>query len=217
MTVMSLLSRVRAVLGPLGLGVAALLSASSSGLAAENAQGTSGIFGHKGSGASIFSSMGSRPQNPEQGTAGIFGHTNGAGITGLFRGIENTALPAPAAPSTSPQTYQPSRPPEGLVLTGVVIAGEKALGFVQDPKLTDNKIVAVRKGDTLGPYTVTAIESDRMNLEGPNGPVTIRLARQTGTSVGATPQASSSDPAKSRTGTAPRGSAPAGTDGTGPR
>ena len=189
----------------MGLGIAALLAAPSPGQAAADRPGTTGIFGHKGSGPSIFVPAGPRPQNPDQGTTGIFGHTNGEGITGLFRGIENTVLPGPVAPSISSPEYRPPGPSVGLVLTGVVIAGDRALGFVQDPNLTKNKIVTVRRGDTVGPYTVIAIESDRINLQGPTGLFTIRLARQTGgTPAGATLGASPSAPSSSQL---PRGSA----------
>ena len=187
----------------MGLGIAALLAAPSPGQAGAAKPGTPGIFGHKGSGPSIFVPAGARPQNPDRGTTGIFGHTNSGGITGLFGGIENTVLPGPVGRSISSPEYRPPGPSVGLVLTGVVIAGDRALGFVQDPKLTNNKIVTVRTGDRVGPYTVIAIESDRINLEGPTGLFTIRLARQTGTPAGATLGASPSAPSSSQL---PRGS-----------
>src|SRR2546425_11573837 len=62
---------------------------------------------------------------------------------------------------------------ERFVLSGlVVLDGGDGSAWLQEPSLTKNEIVRVRRGDTLGPWRVTRILEDRVELEGPGGSVT---------------------------------------------
>src|SRR5438128_5907670 len=62
---------------------------------------------------------------------------------------------------------------ERFVLSGlVVLDGGDGSAWLQEPSLTRNEIVRVRRGDTLGPWRVTRILEDRVELEGPGGSVT---------------------------------------------
>jgi hypothetical protein len=68
-------------------------------------------------------------------------------------------------------------PTERFVLSGVVFAGEgRGLAWLQEPTFTNNYVIAVRPGDSIGPYRVTKILEDQVVLEGPGGTVSIPLA-----------------------------------------
>lgn len=74
---------------------------------------------------------------------------------------------------------QSPTPPGGqFVLVGVVVLLEEGrrLAWVQEPTLTDNKIVTVRVGDSVGPYRVTKILTHQVEFTGPGGPVSVPLA-----------------------------------------
>jgi len=63
-------------------------------------------------------------------------------------------------------------------MTGVVVVegqGQSRV-WLQEPSLTQNRIVVVRVGDSVGPYRVTKILEDRVELEGPGGALVVRLA-----------------------------------------
>jgi hypothetical protein len=185
-------------LGISSLGVAALLlvtpfptESAGSGPAARSP------FGNIESGSSIFRPDASRSKGTADGTTGLFGHARPVGLLDFLRGSgagtgPQQGVPAlPGAPSTGVPALPGARS-TGLVLTGVVIVGDRALGFVQDPALTSNKVVIVREGDTLGPYTIVSIEADRMNVSSAGGALTVRLSRQTGTPGSPTSSAASS-------------------------
>ena len=63
-----------------------------------------------------------------------------------------------------------------FVLSGVVFnsAGD-GIVWLQEPVQTQNKVVSAKVGDTVGAYRVTKIDDNRAELEGPNGPVVVRL------------------------------------------
>jgi hypothetical protein len=59
---------------------------------------------------------------------------------------------------------QPGPPPAHFTVVGVVIAPGRSLVFLQEPALTQNTVVAVARGDSIGPYRVAEIETDRVLL-----------------------------------------------------
>jgi hypothetical protein len=80
-----------------------------------------------------------------------------------------------------------------FILTGVVFV-EGATGgraWLQEPTLTQNQIITVRRGDSIGPYRLTSIHEDRVEMEGPSGKVVVPLAGVAGppTAVGPARQA----------------------------
>jgi hypothetical protein len=61
---------------------------------------------------------------------------------------------------------------ERFVVSGlVVLDGGDGSAWLQEPSLTENQIVRVRRGDSVGPWRVTRILEDRVELEGPAGSV----------------------------------------------
>ncbi len=76
-------------------------------------------------------------------------------------------------------SYAQSQTPPGerFVLTGVVFGdGGRGLAWLQEPTFTNNLVVSVRVGDSVGPYRLTRISEYRVELEGPSGTVSIPLA-----------------------------------------
>lgn len=87
---------------------------------------------------------------------------------------------------------QSATPPgERFVLTGLVYGeGGRGLAWLQEPTFTNNQVVAVRLGDSIGPYRLTKIFENQVELEGPGGRVSVPLAGTGGaTSVAALPGA----------------------------
>jgi hypothetical protein len=65
---------------------------------------------------------------------------------------------------------------EKFIVTGVIIVdGGVGTVFLQEPNLTNNRVVAVRTGGRVGPYEVTGIFADRVELRGPEGTVLVPL------------------------------------------
>ena len=66
---------------------------------------------------------------------------------------------------------------ERFVLTGVVfVEGGTGRAWLQEPTLTHNEIVSLRPGDSIGPYRLTKVLEDRVEMEGPAGAFSVRLA-----------------------------------------
>ena len=75
-----------------------------------------------------------------------------------------------------------------FILTGVVfVEGGTGRAWLQEPTLTRNEIVSVRPGDSIGPYRLTKVLEDRVELEGPAGKLSVRLAGAPGPAAAATP------------------------------
>ena len=65
---------------------------------------------------------------------------------------------------------------ERFVLSGVMLfEGEPGLAWLQEPSLTGDRVVAVRPGESVGPYRLTRILDDRVELEGPSGRVLVPI------------------------------------------
>jgi hypothetical protein len=82
-----------------------------------------------------------------------------------------------------------------FVLTGVVFVegGNGGRAWLQEPTLTQNQVVPLRPGESIGPYRLTAIQEDRVELQGPAGKVVVFLA---GAGAPATPVADTAAPTR---------------------
>jgi len=77
----------------------------------------------------------------------------------------------------SAHAQSPTPPGGQFVLVGVVLLeGGGGLAFVQEPNFTNNKVVTVRLGDSVGPYRVTKILTHQVELTGPGGTISVPLA-----------------------------------------
>jgi hypothetical protein len=63
-----------------------------------------------------------------------------------------------------------------FMLSGVVVVEGGGRAWLQEPSITKNQIVAVRLGETVGPYRLTKILEDRVELSGPQGALVVLLA-----------------------------------------
>ena len=88
---------------------------------------------------------------------------------------------------------------ERFVLSGVILLdGERGWAWLEEPKLTGNQVVAVRTGGAIGPYRLTRVFDDRVELDGPSGKVLIPLYSPSGRGAASTAVASAaSDPSRS--------------------
>jgi hypothetical protein len=78
--------------------------------------------------------------------------------------------PGPGAAQTPPPAA------ERFVLSGVVsVEGGREMAWLQEPTLTRNQVVIARAGDRIGPYRLTRILADRVELDGPSGVTVIPL------------------------------------------
>ena len=86
-------------------------------------------------------------------------------------------LAALSAPSTMAAAQAASSPAaERFVVSGVVLLeGNDGLAWLQEPTLTGNRAVALRPGQNVGPYRLTGVFEDRVELDGPNGKVRIPI------------------------------------------
>jgi hypothetical protein len=67
----------------------------------------------------------------------------------------------------------------GFVLMGVILTdGGGSKAWLQEPTLTSNRSVPVKPGDSVGRFRVARILQDRVELDGPAGPVVVRLFNQ---------------------------------------
>src|SRR5262245_20394526 len=66
---------------------------------------------------------------------------------------------------------------ERFVLTGVVsVEGGGGVAWLQEPTLTQDKVVTARVGERIGPYRLTKISEDQVEMEGPQGKFSVPLA-----------------------------------------
>ena len=90
-----------------------------------------------------------------------------AAVVGLVAGSAYAQSPAPTGAQ--------------FVLVGVVMLEEgRGLAWVQEPNFTGNKVVTVRLGDIVGPYSVTKILTHQVELTGPGGTISVPLAGSPG-------------------------------------
>ena len=70
-----------------------------------------------------------------------------------------------------------------FTLSGVVVVEGGGRAWLQEPQLTQNQPVALRPGESIGPYRLTKISEDRVELVGPAGPISVLLAGVAGPAV----------------------------------
>jgi hypothetical protein len=65
---------------------------------------------------------------------------------------------------------------ERFVLTGLVVwSGKEGVAWLQEPDLTKDQIVALRIGESVGPWKLTRFLDNGVELEGPVGKVLVPL------------------------------------------
>jgi hypothetical protein len=74
-----------------------------------------------------------------------------------------------------------------FILSGVVVVEGGGRAWLQEPSLTKNQIVALRPGESIGPYRLTKILDDRVELAGPQGAFVVLLAGVQGPATVAAP------------------------------
>jgi hypothetical protein len=74
-----------------------------------------------------------------------------------------------------------------FMLTGVVVVEGGGRAWLQEPSLTQNQVVAVRLGENLGPYRLTKILDDRVEMAGPEGTFSVMLAGAQGPATATAP------------------------------
>jgi hypothetical protein len=95
--------------------------------------------------------------------------------------------------------------PEQFVLSGVVVFdGGGGLAWLQEPTLTQNRVIALRPGESIGSYRLEKIRDDRVELAGPGGTVLVPLYSTAPAAV-----ASAAAPGPARPSPAPARSGPA--------
>src|SRR5262245_50839954 len=63
-----------------------------------------------------------------------------------------------------------------FILSGVVVVEGGGRAWLQEPNWTKNQTVAVRLGESIGPYRLMKILDDRVELAGPEGGFVVLLA-----------------------------------------
>lgn len=81
-----------------------------------------------------------------------------------------------------------------FTLTGVVVVEGGGRAWLQEPQLTQNQTIALRPGESIGPYRLTKIFDDRVELSGPAGAVVVPLAGVSGPATAAAPAPRPSPP-----------------------
>lgn len=86
------------------------------------------------------------------------------------------ALAALALSVVSVPQLAPAQAPPQFVLNGIVIPDNgRAFVWIQEPTLTQGKVIVLRPGETVGPYRLGKVEDDRVELEGPGGKMMVPL------------------------------------------
>ena len=62
---------------------------------------------------------------------------------------------------------------ERFVVSGVVLFDDGGLVWLQEPNLTGGRVVPLRVSESVGPYRLTKILNDRIELQGPTGTVLV--------------------------------------------
>ena len=82
--------------------------------------------------------------------------------------------PVPAKPVAQPAPPPP--PPPKFELDGVVkVEGESGMALLQEPQFTQGKSRVVTLGESVGPYKLVQIETDRVRLESEHHTVVVLL------------------------------------------
>ena len=92
-------------------------------------------------------------------------------------GIISVVLSILLGATSAAVSAQPGAPgAERFVLTGMVVwSGNEGVAWLQEPDLTRNEMVALRIGQSVGPWKLTRFLDNGIELEGPTGKVLIPL------------------------------------------
>ena len=92
-------------------------------------------------------------------------------------GIISVVLSILLGATSAAVSAQPGAPgAERFVLTGMVVwSGNEGVAWLQEPDLTRNEMVALRIGQSVGPWKLTRFLDNGIELEGPAGKVLIPL------------------------------------------
>ena len=92
-------------------------------------------------------------------------------------GIISVVLSILLGATSAGVSAQPGAPgAERFVLTGMVVwSGNEGVAWLQEPDLTRNEMVALRIGESVGPWKLTRFLDNGVELEGPAGKVLIPL------------------------------------------
>jgi hypothetical protein len=95
----------------------------------------------------------------------------------LKTGIISVVLSILLGATSASVSAQPGAPgAERFVLTGMVVwSGNEGVAWLQEPDLTRNEMVALRIGQSVGPWKLTRFLDNGIELEGPAGKVLIPL------------------------------------------
>ena len=74
-----------------------------------------------------------------------------------------------------------------FTLSGLVVVEGGGRAWLQEPLLTQNQPVALRPGESIGPYRLTKIYEDRVDMVGPGGAFSVMLAGIQGATAAAAP------------------------------
>ena len=74
-----------------------------------------------------------------------------------------------------------------FTLSGLVVVEGGGRAWLQEPLLTQNEPVALRPGESIGPYRLTKIYEDRVEMMGPGGSFSVMLAGIQGPAAAAAP------------------------------
>ncbi len=113
------------------------------------------------------------------GSAGASPTASGSPVRSpsLKTGIISTVLLALFGATAAGVSGQPSTlGAERFVLTGLLVwSGKEGVAWLQEPDLTQNQIVTLRIGESVGPWTLTRFLDNGVELEGPAGKVLVPL------------------------------------------
>jgi hypothetical protein len=110
--------------------------------------------------------------------------------TGVFALVIGTLSPAHAKDAAGPERF---------LVTGVIfVEGGGGMAWIQEPTFTQNQVMTLRPGDMVGPYKLSKVLEDGVELEGPKG--TIRIPLYGGPSKGGDSGVASRTPASTSAG-----------------
>jgi hypothetical protein len=121
------------------------------------------------------------PPSPGQGASIGGSEALGSLLNKVFKPSERP--PAASAPGPAPAAATESRAPSAAragdapVLSGVIIAENTRMALLQPPGASSPGLVKI--GDTVGAYRLTAVQEDRVKLDGPEGEIVLRLSTGT--------------------------------------
>jgi hypothetical protein len=85
----------------------------------------------------------------------------------------------------SPAHAKDAAGPERFLVTGVIfVEGGGGMAWIQEPTFTQNQVMTLRPGDMVGPYKLSKVLEDGVELEGPKGTLRVPLYGGPSTATG---------------------------------